>query len=148
MHLDEYGNPVWRDGDVVRIQFKRKRTSDLSKEYEYVRTKGYWPGTGGWWSDKTDAEMTAAWNELRLSSMSMTHGPEPTATWLGLELGSEITGAWVVHTPQPDQRWTLAVFLDELEARRYADGPPGNPRRNSVVTFVLLDQLPIRDRTT
>lgn len=85
MKLDENGEPVWRDGDVVKIRFVRKRDKNvkdglmLSDEYEYIREDGYWPGEAEW-STHTDAEMTAAWHDARLSSMAMVEAPKPAIT--------------------------------------------------------------------
>jgi hypothetical protein len=135
MHLDERGEPCWHDGDVVRIQFKRKRTSDLSKEYEYTRVDGYWPGEAAWWSNKTDAEMTEAWHENRLSILEMTAAPEPS-TWPNQHIEPGVNGIWVAYTPRADGVLTsCAVFLEEIEARRWAD-VEGRQALGTVVGFV------------
>ena len=130
MHLDEQGQPCWHDGDVVRIQFKRKRTNDLSKEYEYVRRDGYWPGEAGWWSNKTDAEMTEAWHEGRLGALAMTAAPEPGPSWPSQHIEPGVNGVWVAYhrldsadLRVPSDDFVVdgcVLFLDELAAYRYA----------------------------
>lgn len=76
MKIDKNGEPVWRDGDVVKIRFARKRDRNpkdglmLSDEYEYIRDNNYWPGDAEW-SSHTDDEMTAAWHDSRLLVMAM-----------------------------------------------------------------------------
>lgn len=77
--------PVWEDGDCVTIRFKHKRKVNedgelLSDTYTYVRRDGYWPGDSGYWSNHDDDEMTVAWNEYRLATMTMVAGPNPPLT--------------------------------------------------------------------
>jgi hypothetical protein len=69
-------HPIWEDGDVVRIAFKRKKTDDLSAEYTYIRSDGYWPGEAEW-SSHTDYEMTEAWHQARLAHAVMVQAPVP-----------------------------------------------------------------------
>ena len=118
MYLDGNGAPVWHDGDVVRIQFKRKRTTDLSKEYEYVRKDGYWPGDAGWWSNKTDAEMTEAWNENRAALMVMTAVDSPNPEWPNQTIEPGVNGIWCAYHRRGNvSDFVLdgcALFLEEL----------------------------------
>ena len=77
MRIDENGDPIWRDGDCVRIRFETKKKTDddgklLSNQaYTYIRSDGYWPGDAEW-STHEDDVMTAAWHDNRLSVQIMT----------------------------------------------------------------------------
>src|SRR5262252_3074818 len=115
MHLDEAGEPVWRDGDVVQVQFHRKRTDDLGAEYTYIRRNGVWPGEQ-FWSTHTDE-----------------------AEWPNQHIEPGKNGVWIVYTPVADVVKNVAVFLDELEARRWAD-LEGRAALGAVVGFIAWGQ--------
>src|SRR5262252_4276666 len=101
MHLDEAGEPVWRDGDVVQVQFHRKRTDDLGAEYTYIRRNGVWPGEQ-FWSTHTDEVMTTAWHENRASVMVMASVDTEEAEWPNQHIEPGKNGVWIVYTPVAD----------------------------------------------
>ena len=137
MHLDERGEPVWRDGDVARIRFKHKDSS-LTDEYTYVREDGHWPGES-FWSTHDDAVMTTAWHENRASVMVMASVDTEEAEWPNQHIEPGKNGVWIVYTPVADVVKNVAVFLDELEARRWAD-LEGRAALGAVVGFIAWGQ--------
>ena len=64
----ENGEPVWRDGDVVKVEFAKKDGTTNGIIYTYERIDGYWPGDQSW-STHGDDVMTAAWHDSRLAAM-------------------------------------------------------------------------------
>lgn len=150
MHLDEKDEPVWVDGDAVKIRFVRmKKANDdgmlLSDVYTYVRKGGYWPGESGFWSDHEDGEMTVAWKAGRLAVMEMVAAPMPDdEKGVGdiiypIEPG--VTGVWVAYNDfGPEGYRNVAMFNDELEARRYADRD-GNSATGMVVGYTGWGQV-------
>jgi len=122
MHLNNAGDPVWRDGDVVRIRFYRKRTDDLGEEYTYVREDGHWPGEA-FWSTHTDEVMTAAWHENRATVLQMTAATaDPEVAPLKNLLEEGRAGFWAVYDcthRNPD----VTVFHAEADAYRWAFDP-------------------------
>jgi hypothetical protein len=143
MHLDANGKPVWKDGDVVKIRFVRKRDANpedglmLSNVYEYRREGGYWPGEQqAFWASKEDVDMTAAWEQGRLGIMEMVD--PPVAMSFILSLRSYINeqsinakaydpkfGDYEVIVLTDEQRRELLTTADPVEIGYVPkDGPP------------------------
>jgi hypothetical protein len=118
--------PVWEDGDVIRVTFRRKDGSTNGKEYEYTRTDCWWPGENDW-SSHDDATMTEAWHAGDLSvltAVAVNNAKDPDGGT------ASPGGLWVVlsrdHIDHGMQDFYL--FRDELQARRKADEAPDSDR--------------------